>query len=208
MPTFTEEKRDRVRETLHKTGRDLFGRYGLRKTTIEELTEPADIAKGTFYQFYDSKEDLYIAIIDEYSDELIPRVMGASFEAYDDPEEAIAAFLDVVLNELETNPLIRRIIMDDEVDRLRAQYSDDDLAAERERKVAYFLPYIEQWYDDGRIIGPDPETIAYAIRAVGNIVLHEEDLGEERYHAVRDTLITAVAAGLTDESDSTANDHE
>jgi AcrR family transcriptional regulator len=202
MPGFTDEKREQIRETLHETGRELFAQYGLRKTTIAELTEPAGIATGTFYQFYDSKEELYIEILEAYGEEFVPRLLGNSFEAYDDPEAAITAFLELVMDELESNPLIHQIIVEDEYDRLRGQYSAEELQTERERDAAYILPYIEEWYADRRIAGPDPETIAHAIESVAYLSLHEDDIGESRYPAVRDTLIAAVADGLTDEDDS------
>jgi AcrR family transcriptional regulator len=208
MPRFTDAKRERVRETLHETGRELFARYGLDKTTIAELTEPAGIATGTFYQFYDSKEALYIEILEAYGEELMPRLLGNSFEAHDDPEEAIVVFLELVMDELESNPLIHQLIVEDEYDRIKAQYSAEELQTERERDAAYILPYIEQWYADGRISGPDPETIAHAIESVAYLTLHEEDIGEDRYPAVRETLIAAVAAGLTNGTDSTEDDNE
>ncbi|GAA5065339.1 TetR/AcrR family transcriptional regulator [Haladaptatus pallidirubidus] len=208
MPRFTDAKRERVRETLHETGRELFGRYGLRKTTLQELTEPAEIATGTFYHFYDSKEELYIEILKEYSREFAPRLLGNSFEEHDDPEDAIAAFLKLLTNEFESNSLIHQVIVEDEFDRIKAQYAEQKREAEREHDVAYLLPYIEQWYDDERVSGPDPEIIARAIESVAYITLHEDDIGEDHYPAVRDTLIAAVADGLTNEPDSAGDTHE
>ncbi|UPM44500.1 TetR/AcrR family transcriptional regulator [Halocatena salina] len=76
MPTFTEEKRERVREALCDTGRGLLGRYGIRKTSISELTEAVGIGKGTFYQFYDSKEELYVDILAQYREEAVPRLLN------------------------------------------------------------------------------------------------------------------------------------
>lgn len=153
MPHFSDAKREQIRETLHETGRELFARYGLDKTTIGELTEPAGIATGTFYQFYDSKEALYLEILEAYGEELVPRLLDNSFEAHDDPEEAITAFLEAIMHEFESNPLIHQIIVEDEYDRLRAQYSDEEIAAGREESIEYFLPYIERWYDDGQVTG-------------------------------------------------------
>lgn len=211
MPHFSDAKRERIRETLHETGRELFARYGLDKTTIGDLTEPAGIAPSTFYQFYDSKEALYLKILEAYGEEFVPRLLGNSFEAYDDPEEAITAFLEEIMDEFESNPLIHQIIVEDEYDRLRAQYSDKEIAEERERSVGYFLPYIEQWYDDERVSGPDPETIAHTIRAVALLPCNKEHIDEDRYPAIRETLIATVAAGITDETDEsnhTEDDHE
>lgn len=211
MPHFSDAKRKQIRETLHETGRELFTRYGLDKTTIAELTQPAGIATATFYQFYDSKDELYLEILEAYSEEVAPRLVGNSFEAHDDPEQAITAFLDQLMDEFESNPLIHRIIVEDQLDRLRAQYSDDEIEAERERSIEIFLPYIEQWYNDGRVTGPDPETIAQMILTVALLPYKRGHITENQYPAIRETLIATVAAGVTDgtdESTRTEDDHE
>lgn len=201
MPTFTEEKKRHVRESLRTTGRELFARYGVRKTTISELTEAAGIGTGTFYQFYDSKEELYVDILETYNEELVPRLLRNSVEAYDDPEMAITALLEETLNEFESNPLLERVIIEDEVNHIRNQVSNEEMSEKRDSAVGVFLPYIERWYDEGEVVGSDPETIAHSIRAVARIAHQKDRIGEERYPDVRDTLVAAVAAGLTRESD-------
>ncbi|GAA0253925.1 TetR/AcrR family transcriptional regulator [Haladaptatus pallidirubidus] len=203
MPTFTEEKKKQVRESLRNTGYELFAQYGIRKTTISELTEAAGIGTGTFYQYYDSKEELYVDILEEYNKELIPRLLQNSVEAYDDPEMAIAALLEETLDEFESNPLLKQIIIEDEVSYIRNQISAEEISERRNSTIEVFLPYIEHWYDEGKVVGTDPESIAHSIRAVARIAHQKEQIGEERYPKVRDTLIAAVAAGLTRDSDVT-----
>ncbi|QLG27643.1 TetR/AcrR family transcriptional regulator [Halorarum halophilum] len=202
MPTFTDEKRAKVRESLRESGRELFARHGVRKTTISELTESAGIGTGTFYRFYDSKEDLYVDIVEKQTEALIPRLLRESVQKYDDPEQAIAALLDATFDEFESNPLLRQVIAEDEVSHLRDSVPDEELTKKRAHSMEFVLPHIENWYDEGKVIGPDPETIAETIRAVSRIVLQREQIGEERYPEVRDTLVAAVAAGLTDVSGS------
>ncbi len=202
MPTFTDEKRAQVRESLREAGRELFVRYGVRKTTISELTESAGIGTGTFYQFYDSKEALYVDILEQYNEALIPRLLRESVQKYDDPEIAIAALLNATLDEFESNPLLQRVLAENEVDHLRNSVPDEKLQEKRTHSMEFFLPYIEDWYDEGKVVGPDPETVAETIRTVSRIALKKEQIGEQRYPKVRDTLVAAVAAGLTREAES------
>jgi AcrR family transcriptional regulator len=197
---FTAAERERIRESIRETGRDLFARYGLSKTTIAELTDPAGVADSTFYAFYDSKEALYLELLEEQGEAVADRIVGESFERYDDPERAIAAFLRAICEEIETNPLVRRLVVEEEIDRFREGLTDAEREADRQQSVGYFLPYVEAWYEAGQLQGPNPETVAHAIRAVTFVTLHREDVGEERYPAVRDLLVEAVAAGLTAES--------
>lgn len=126
----------------------------------------------------------------------------------------LPADLEFNMDRVESDPLIQRIIVENGLDQIRAHVSDDEQENKQDEgssAIAYFLPHIERWYDDGRVAGPDPETITYAIWAVTYLTVHIEDIGAERYPAVRDTVITTIAAGLTrhsDETDPTEDDHE
>ncbi|WP_323675175.1 TetR/AcrR family transcriptional regulator [Halorubellus sp. PRR65] len=197
---FSDADRKRIREDLVATGRELFERYGLSKTTIADLTAPVGIANGTFYQFFDSKETLFLEVLDREGERLLPELL-APFEdgAHDDPEAVIVAFLTRLMDEIETNPLVRQLLVDvDDLQRLRDVHTDTELEAERQESLAYFLPYVEAWYETGDVDGPDAETVANAIRAVSLLTLHIEDLGGgETYRETRDLVVEAVAKGLT-----------
>jgi len=57
------EKRDITKQLLSR-GKELFERYGLKKTSVEELTRAVGIGQGSFYIFFDSKEELFFEILD------------------------------------------------------------------------------------------------------------------------------------------------
>lgn len=62
MPRFSDKEKERIYEKLREEGEKLFVQHGLRKVTIDELSQAAGIAKGTFYHFYESKEHLFMDI--------------------------------------------------------------------------------------------------------------------------------------------------
>jgi AcrR family transcriptional regulator len=196
MSGFSKEKRAYVRNELLEIGRELFGRYGLEKTTISDLTDPVGIANGTFYQFFDSKEALYLELLEAEGEELAEEFVAESFERYQEPEEAIEAFILAVMNEIETNPLIRQLVVNNELERLRDEFGEEQLQSEQERDIGYYLPYLEAWYEQGEIHGPSAEVVAHAIRSVTFLTLHEEDI--PMYEDVKKTVAAALARGLTD----------
>lgn len=66
MPAnFTEEQRKIIRERLIAIGYDLVREMGLKKMKVSMIAERADIATGTFYHFFESKEAYVKALIDE-----------------------------------------------------------------------------------------------------------------------------------------------
>ena len=57
-PMLDEEKRTRI---LHEA-QSFFIRYGVKRTSIDEIARAADIAKGTLYLYYESKEMLFAEV--------------------------------------------------------------------------------------------------------------------------------------------------
>lgn len=55
---FSENEKVIIKEKLINGAIDCMTRYGIRKTTVDELVRIAGISKGAFYFFYDSKEML------------------------------------------------------------------------------------------------------------------------------------------------------
>ena len=63
MPRFRAAEKENIRQKLLLEGERLFVAHGLKKVTIDDLIGAASIAKATFYTFYESKEYLYMDIV-------------------------------------------------------------------------------------------------------------------------------------------------
>ncbi len=62
MPRFKDAEREAIQTALLQEGERLFSTHGLKKVTVDDLSEAANISKGSFYAFYQSKEHLFMAI--------------------------------------------------------------------------------------------------------------------------------------------------
>ena len=88
MPkTFTDKEREYIKKRLMEEAQDCLRLYGIRKTTVDELVKRANIPKGTFYLFYDSKELLFYDVLCSVHDELHAD-LRRRLEALDEPAAA------------------------------------------------------------------------------------------------------------------------
>jgi AcrR family transcriptional regulator len=55
----------------------VFLEYGVGPTTIEQITAGAEVAKGTFYLYFTSKEDVLAALGDRFAQELLRKIKAA-----------------------------------------------------------------------------------------------------------------------------------
>ena len=199
MKGFSDSERDRIREDLIDTGTELFARYGLKKTTIADLTDPVGIANGTFYQFFDSKERLYLDVVEREGQTVADEIVADSFAVEDDPEPAIRRFMTLLAEEMEDNPLFVELVAGDEWEKvMRAvdDFSEEEMESLQAASLAHILPYIETWQAEGRIREGDPFAIGGMMGMVKYLTVYRDQLGEY-YPVMRDMLIETIAAGLT-----------
>ena len=62
---FTEEQNETIRRDLIREARCCGVAVGMRKTSVEQMTEAVGISKGSFYKFFDSKELLFFAVLED-----------------------------------------------------------------------------------------------------------------------------------------------
>ena len=66
MPkAFTVDEKELISKRLLEQGYKQFSTYGLKKTSIEGLAVAAGISKASFYVFYESKESLFMDIVEQ-----------------------------------------------------------------------------------------------------------------------------------------------
>lgn len=63
-----------ARDTILDAAESLLGRYGYRKTTMDDIAREARIGKGTTYLHFRSKEEVFLTTIDRIVDRLCERL--------------------------------------------------------------------------------------------------------------------------------------
>ena len=69
---FAEDERNQLKLTMLEEGFPLLKKYGMTHTTISKITEAAGIAKGTFYHFWNNKEEYMADLIMYHRQKMIP----------------------------------------------------------------------------------------------------------------------------------------
>jgi AcrR family transcriptional regulator len=199
MPkAFNENEKFEIRKRLMAAGRECFSRWGLKKTTVEDLVRPAGIAKGSFYLFFESKEALYIEIMFEEIPGMMDRLIKASFESTPDIREGIVRFQRALVAEIETNAMSRIVLEDpQELARLLAQIDSEDLLARAAGLYARFTTILQAGQKRGEIIAGDPQELAQMLAMIKILPLYREKIGQEAYPGLVKRMSEVIADGLT-----------
>jgi len=73
-------RRNETKERLFRTALQLFAKKGYVNTRVEEITAAADVAKGTFFNYFPTKEHLLVAL-SERQQEVVRRAGAAAKDA-------------------------------------------------------------------------------------------------------------------------------
>jgi len=88
-----QKRAKRTRKKLKEAALDVFSEKSVDAATVEEITEKADLGKGTLYQHFEDKEEIIITLVEEAVEHLIERI-----RAYDSAPESLEDMLEHLLN--------------------------------------------------------------------------------------------------------------
>jgi TetR/AcrR family transcriptional regulator, transcriptional repressor for nem operon len=83
-----------TRVRLVESARRLFWERGYASTGVADILRVAKARSGSLYYFFPTKEDLLVAVLQNYKDLLDPAVVRPVFERVSDPIERIFGILD------------------------------------------------------------------------------------------------------------------
>jgi len=88
---------DDKKERLFKVAKELFFEFGYKKTSVNDITSKAGVAKGTFYIYFKSKADVFALIWSKTLEKEIQRFIS-SVSGMKDSKEKLRAFISGAFN--------------------------------------------------------------------------------------------------------------
>ena len=82
-----------VRQKILDAAEQRLWHYGFKKTTIDEIASDAGVGKGTVYLYFESKEDIGLAIIAQYKETSLETIQAISEDAGKTPVQKLTEML-------------------------------------------------------------------------------------------------------------------
>lgn len=188
---FTDQEKINIRDRLINSGKEAFGHYGIKKTTVEDLARQSGISKGAFYQFFPSKEDLYFAIIRSYETIQQKKMFEILSQKTQNDRELLKTVMKSILDQIDGDPFIKRLLGKEEFDYLWQKFTPEQLEEAMEADVDFASQLVEVWRAKGKLNIDDPQLITGVLRAIFFLYLHKKDIGEDKFPEVVDLLLDA-----------------
>ncbi len=195
MPrAHTPVERERIVARLLEAGRDGFTRVGLAKITIAELASAAGIGKGGFYQFFESKEALFLAVQDR-EEAGFKLALHRDLDQASSGRQAVRTLLLATGARLEAHPFLRRLLDPETLAALTLRVAPELLAAHRAADRADFVGMLSKWQRRGWLLPEvDPEIAFDVLTAIFAITIQRELIGADATRRAVAELAEAIAA--------------
>jgi AcrR family transcriptional regulator len=109
-PTRRDRRRERTRARLLEAGRRLITEKGVAGLRIQEITEGADVALGSFYNHFATKEELVEAVVADSLESLAGKIVGEAGEQ-DDAAVVVSTAVRRVVRLAYEEPEFARLVV-------------------------------------------------------------------------------------------------
>lgn len=186
------------KEDILMCGRELFGSKGFKDTNVADITKMAGIGVGTFYNYYPSKEKLFLEIYLEENVKL-KRMILEAVDMDDNPLKVIKEILSLNISGMESNPILKQWYNKDVFSKIERLYREENGNIAVDFVFGSVLESIKKWQSEGKMRSDiDCELIMAIFTALMNIDTHKEEIGIQYFPRIFDYLVEFVIEGLSD----------
>lgn len=201
MPkAFTEHERKLISKRLLKQGYKLFSTYGLRKTNIEDITKAAGISKGAFYNFYESKEAIFMDVIELAETQVRQEILSVIDLPGPSPRARMFAVLKKAFTLFKTIPILQ-FLTGNEYDLLFRRIPAEKLQEHLRKDRGFIDELITRCQKAGIPIRAQTEQIVSLLYPLALTIIYEDEFSRIDYSGNIDLLLELVAAFCLGEVD-------
>lgn len=189
---------DDKKTRLFNCAKELFTTKGFKDTGIADITRRAGFSVGTFYNYYPSKDQLFLEIMEQETADLMNRIMQ-TINPDDDPVKLIKQVLVLNMQGMLSNPILSQWYNPDVYHKIERAFQEDDGISRIDFLYRYFIQMVEKWQAEGKMrTDISSEMIMAIFGAIIRIGYHKEEIGLQYFPALQDHLTDFVLMGLTD----------
>lgn len=192
---FSEQEKASIRKSLLDAGAAMIRTHSVNKISVEDLTRAAHISKGAFYQFFPSKEELFLTLFAEAELAFRDQLRELAKRPGRTPKARMLAFLRDSLSHYRALPLFSRLSSDD-LNAVMRHVSPERMHSAMQAGTPFFDEIFTLWRKSGLKVRCTPLEFAAVMQSIVYVDLHSETLGAMRQPAI-DFIVEAVAEKLT-----------
>jgi AcrR family transcriptional regulator len=198
-PANSEQEKSQRRDEIIAAAKKVFARNGFHATTIAEIAKEADLAYGSVYWYFDSKDDLFrkLIAVEEYGLRThVAIALAKSGTRFGYAEAPFRASLRATFEFFDANPATAKLLFRDAY-ALDSRF-DKQLGGVYERFIDDIESLIAAAQERGDVVAAPPRLVAYMLTALIGHMAHRRLSTDDGVSAAEaaDLVVALVIKGL------------
>lgn len=170
---------DDTRGGILEAARRRFLRFGVRKTTVDEVAREAGCSRTTLYTHFRNKQDLYASLLQQDAEAFIAEAAGALGRA-GRAGTKIRRIVEITRRHYADNHILRHALAGD-ADMSLAPEAHAFTREQEKRVVSLLRQVLEEGVAEGSLRSIDAERVAYLMFQLGQVLVERETSGSADY---------------------------
>lgn len=185
-----------TKSILFNCGKELFSRNGFKDTNVSDITKTSGIGTGTFYNYFSSKEELFMEIYLEENEKLKKKIMK-SVNMDQDPGSVVKELMLLNLKGMKSNPILKEWYNKEVSLKIENYFREQKGLNGLDFMYQDFFEIIKKWQEEGKIRNDIDRTMIMAIfTSIITIEIHKEEIGLQYFPEILNYLTDFTMKGL------------
>ena len=198
-PATSDQEKSQRRDEIIAAAKKVFARNGFHATTIADIAKEADLAYGSVYWYFDSKDDLFrkLIAVEEYGLRThVAVALAKSGTQFGYAEVPFRASLRATFEFFDANPATAKLLFRDAY--AMDTSFDKQLGGVYERIIDDIELLIAAAQDRGDVVAAPPRLVAYMLTALIGHMAHRRLSTDDGVSAAEatDLVVALVMKGL------------
>jgi len=177
--------------------RSLFLKKGFKKINAAAITKQANIAVGTFYKYYSSKEEIFYEVY-QAENEVAKRKIVTQVDTNQSPKETIKQFITTIIQTSKQSPILAEWYQNTEVSQLIRDYDKNEDDWQNSFVYSFLVKNVQRWQEIGEFRQDiDMETTLALFNSLVVVDNHKEEMRANNYPHVLELLADMIVDGLS-----------
>lgn len=198
MPkAFSDYEKETIRQQLREQGQLLFAAHGLKKTSVDDLTQAVGISKGAFYLFYASKEELLMEILEQIEVTMQTALLNFAIQPGHNARTSVRMLLTNLLVLWDAYPLLKQFGQEEYMILVR-KLPPERVQRHVDQDMRFVHNFAAKLQREGIPIRVAPHLVANLLKSLFFVGLHRGELGDAAYAETMAVLVDLIAGYVTE----------
>lgn len=190
LPRNMGAKGEATRQRLMDAAEEIYGTKGFYHTSVGDITRKAGVAQGTFYLYFESKNEIFAELLRHLS-HVLRRETEQATQSAKDRVEAERLGIEAFYKFVDKHRNLYRIVR-------QAEFVDEELFRWYYSRMAQgYTKRLAQAMERGEIRRMDPEMLAWCLMGLSDYTGMRYILWEEKNQTRVDAVLDFMKSGLT-----------